>query len=120
MLAIAVFILAFLLVMAEEFAHLRKSKLVILAAGIIWSAIGLYYTSHGIPHLAEHALRHNLLEYAELMLFLLVAMTYIKSMEERRVFDALRGWLVARGFGFRSLFWITRTLAFLYPPSQTT
>jgi len=36
------------------------------------------------------------------------------------VFDALRGWLVARGFGFRSLFWITRTLAFLYPPSQTT
>ena len=46
---IAVFILAFLLVMAEEFAHLRKSKLVILAAGIIWSAIGLYYTSHGTP-----------------------------------------------------------------------
>ncbi|MDB4409999.1 sodium:proton antiporter NhaD, partial [Gammaproteobacteria bacterium] len=59
---------------------------------------------------------HNLLEYAELMLFLLVAMTYINTMEERRVFDALRGWLIARGFGFRSLFWITGGLAFFISP----
>ena len=38
----------------------------------------------------EAALRHNILEYAELMLFLLVAMTYINAMEERMVFGALR------------------------------
>ena len=43
-------------------------------------------------------------------------MTYINAMEERRVFDALRGWLIARGFGFRSLFWITGTLAFFISP----
>jgi hypothetical protein len=48
--------------------------------------------------------------------FLLVAMTYINAMEERRVFDALRGWLIARGFGFRSLFWITGALAFFISP----
>ncbi len=50
------------------------------------------------------------------MLFLLVAMTYINAMEERRVFDALRAWLVSSGFGFRSLFWITGTLAFFISP----
>ena len=114
--AIAIFILAYLLVMAEEFTHLRKSKPVILAAGIIWAVIGWVYVDHGLPHMAEHAVRHNLLEYAELMLFLLVAMTYINAMEERRVFDALRGWLIARGFGFRSLFWITGILAFFISP----
>ena len=114
--AIAIFILAYLLVMAEEFTHLRKSKPVILAAGIIWGTIAWVYDAHGLPHMAEHAVRHNLLEYAELMLFLLVAMTYINAMEERRVFDALRGWLIARGFGFRSLFWITGTLAFFISP----
>ena len=114
--AIAVFILAYLLVMAEEFTHLRKSKPVILAAGIIWAAIAVVYSGHGASHLPEEAIRHNLLEYAELMLFLLVAMTYINAMEERRVFDALRGWLIARGFGFRSLFWITGTLAFFISP----
>ena len=114
--AIVIFILAYLLVMAEEFTHLRKSKPVILAAGIIWAAIAWVYVDHGLPHMAENAVRHNLLEYAELMLFLLVAMTYINAMDERRVFDALRGWLVARGFGFRSLFWITGILAFFISP----
>lgn len=114
--AIAIFVLAYVLVMAEEFTHLRKSKPVILAAGIIWAAIAWVYVDNGLPHMAEHAVRHNLLEYAELMLFLLVAMTYINAMEERKVFDALRSWLIARGFGFRSLFWITGILAFFISP----
>ncbi len=84
----------------------------ILAAGIIWAMIGWVYLNHGMSELAEHAVRHNLLEYAELMLFLLVAMTYINGMEERRVFDALRSWLIRKGFSFRQLFWMTGTLAF--------
>ncbi len=114
--AIAIFLVAYLLVMAEEFTHLRKSKPVILAAGIIWGAIAWVAAQHGLSVEAEHAVRHNLLEYAELMLFLLVAMTYINAMEERRVFDALRAWLIRSGFGFRSLFWITGTLAFFISP----
>lgn len=114
--AIGIFAIAYLLVMAEEFTHLRKSKPVILAAGIIWSIIAWYYASHGFTHEAEAAVRHNLLEYAELMLFLLVAMTYINAMDERNVFEALRSWLVAKGFGFRQLFWITGVLAFFISP----
>ncbi|WP_232020259.1 sodium:proton antiporter NhaD [Sulfuriflexus mobilis] len=115
--AIGVFVLAYLLVMAEEFTHMRKSKPVILAAGIIWAAIAWTYQSQGLPPgLPEGAIRHNLLEYAELMLFLLVAMTYINTMEERRVFDALRAWLISSGFGFRALFWITGILAFFISP----
>jgi NhaD family Na+/H+ antiporter len=114
--AIAIFLIAYLLVMAEEFTHLRKSKPVILAAGIIWGAIAWVAAQQGLSVEAEHAVRHNLLEYAELMLFLLVAMTYINAMEERRVFDALRAWLIRSGFGFRSLFWITGTLAFFISP----
>lgn len=115
-LSIGIFILAYLFVMAEEFTHLRKSKPVILGAGIIWGVIGWYYANNGLPDVAEHAVRHNLLEYAELMLFLLVAMTYINTMEERRIFDALRAWLVRSGFGFRALFWITGVLAFFISP----
>ena len=114
--SLAIFVIAYLFVMAEEFTHLRKSKPVILAAGIIWALIGYVYVSHGMNHTAEAAVRHNLLEYAELMLFLLVAMTYINSMAERKVFDALRAWLINKGFGFRSLFWITGTLAFFISP----
>ncbi|MCU7878266.1 MAG: sodium:proton antiporter NhaD [Candidatus Thiodiazotropha sp. (ex Lucinoma borealis)] len=115
-LSIGIFLLAYLLVMAEEFTHLRKSKPVIIGAGLIWGIIAWVYTNHDLPTMAEQAVRHNLLEYAELMLFLLVAMTYINTMEERCVFDALRAWLIRKGFGFRSLFWITGTLAFFISP----
>jgi len=114
--ALGIFVLAYLFVMAEEFTHLRKSKPVILAAGIIWAMIAVVYVNNGMTHQAEAAVRHNLLEYAELMLFLLVAMTYINAMEERRVFDALRSWLIRKGFSFRQLFWLTGTLAFFISP----
>ena len=76
--SIVIFVVAYLLVMTEEITHLRKSKPVILAAGLIWAIIGITYSQMGHSELAEAAVRHNLLEYAELMLFLLVAMTYIK------------------------------------------
>jgi NhaD family Na+/H+ antiporter len=69
-----------------------------------------------MPHAAKEMVQHNLLEYAELMLFLLVAMTYINAMDERNVFEKLRSWLVAKGFGFRQLFWITGVLAFFISP----
>jgi len=65
---------------------------------------------------AGQAVRHVLLEYGELMLFLLVAMTYVNCLEERGVFDALRSWLVRSGFSYRQLFWITGWLAFFISP----
>jgi NhaD family Na+/H+ antiporter len=115
-LSLAIFGFAYLLVTAEEFTHLRKSKPVIIAAGLIWGLVAFTATQSGLGHVAEAAARHNLLEYAELMLFLLVAMTYINAMEERQVFNALRSWLLRMGFGFRALFWLTGTLAFLISP----
>ena len=114
--ALAIFVIAYLFVMGEEFTHMRKSKPVILAAGAIWAMIGLIYAQHGMPHAAEVAVRHNILEYAELLLFLLVAMTYINAMEERLVFETLRVKLVCAGFSFRQLFWITGLLDFFISP----
>ncbi len=114
--AVIVFVLAYMLVMAEEFIHLRKSKPVILAAGIIWLMIAIVYSQHGDQHTAEAAIRHNILEYGELFLFLLVAMTYINAMEERLVFGALKSWLVSKGLTLRQLFWITGIIAFFLSP----
>ena len=125
--ALVVFVLAYAVVVGEEFLHIRKSMPVLVAAGIIWALIGWRYamaasaasdpqTARALAHVAEEMVRHNLLEYAELFLFLLVAMTFINSMEERGVFDALRGWMVSRGFSLRSLYWMTGGLAFCISP----
>lgn len=114
--ALMLFAVAYLFVMAEEFIHLRKSKPVVLVAGIIWVLIAWYYQSQGIPHEVEIAFKHNLEEYAELLLFLIVAMTYIIAMEERQVFEALRTWLIRKGLSYRALFWTTGLLAFFISP----
>jgi len=114
--ALAIFVIAYTLVIFEEQLHLRKSKPVLLAAGLIWILIAVVYQQHGFDHAAEVAIRHNFLEYAELFFFLLVAMTYINAMIERGVFDALRGWLVEKGFGYRTLFWMLGILAFFISP----
>ncbi len=116
LLCIVIFCIAYAVVMLEEKLHLRKSKPVLVAAGLIWILIGAYYVNNDIPGITESAFRHNLLEFAELMLFLLVAMTYINALEERRVFDALRSWMIQKGFNYKNLFWITGFLAFFISP----
>ena len=40
--ALIIFVLAYLVVMIEEFSHLRKSKPVIISAALIWGLIGFY------------------------------------------------------------------------------
>ncbi|WP_434361493.1 sodium:proton antiporter NhaD [Parasalinivibrio latis] len=114
--SLIVFVLAYAVVMMEEHLKLRKSKPVLLAAGIIWFALAWTYSATGNIAPVESAIEHNLLEYAELMLFLLVAMTYIAAMEERRLFDALKSWIVSKGLDLRSLFWLTGILAFFISP----
>jgi NhaD family Na+/H+ antiporter len=114
--AIALFVLAYLMVVLEEFTHLRKSQPVILAAGVIWALLAAVVALRGDAELAHAAIGGYLLEYAELLLFLLAAMTYVNAMSERRVFDALRAWLLRRTLGYRALFWITGGLAFVLSP----
>lgn len=115
-LSIAIFVIAYLLVIFEEKTHLRKSKPILIAAGLIWLIIGIVYHNHGISELAEAGVRHSFLEYAELFFFLLVAMTYINAMIERDVFDALRDWLINKGYSYRQLFWMTGVLSFFISP----
>lgn len=114
--ALFLFALAYILVMTEELLHLRKSKPVLVAAGLIWILIGAVYANEGLSPSAESAFRHTLLEFSELLLFLLVAMTYINAMEERNLFDALRAWMIRKGFNYRTLFWLTGGLAFFISP----
>jgi Na+/H+ antiporter NhaD/arsenite permease-like protein len=115
-LAIAVFLAAYVLVIVEENIHLRKSKPVMVAAGAIWILTAIAYASQHQSYVVAEILRHNLLEYAELLLFLLSAMTFINTMSERNIFEALRTRLVLLGSSLRAVFWLTGMLAFFISP----
>ncbi len=114
--SLIIFMLAILVVVFEEFTHLRKSKPMLLAAGLIWALIGLSVHDTPAALQAESAVRHSLLQYAELMLFMLVVMTYINAMTERRVFAALRNWMSRRHYSYQQLFWLTGLSTFFLSP----
>ena len=114
--AILLFIAAYGLVITEEFTNLRKSKPVMLAAGIIWALIAYQYAGSEQPDAAADAVHEYLTEFAQLFLFLLAAMTYVNAMSERNVFLALRSWLAQRAYTYRTMFWITGLLSFFLSP----
>ncbi|MGE0371976.1 MAG: sodium:proton antiporter NhaD [Gammaproteobacteria bacterium] len=113
---LVIFVLAYSFVVLEEFIHLRKSKPVVFAAGLIWILIAIAYAQAGDTATVGREVRHHIMEYAELLLFLLAAMTYINTMNERNVFQALRARLVASGYSLRTIFWLTGLLAFFISP----
>ena len=108
------------LVIFEETTHLRKSKPVLLAAGLIWVLIGMAYARPGNPRRRMSMPSQIIEEYGELFLFLLVAITYVNTLEERRVFDVLRARLIGMGFSYRQLFWITGICRSSCPRCSTT
>ncbi|MGB8815095.1 MAG: sodium:proton antiporter NhaD [Paracoccaceae bacterium] len=112
-LSVAIFLVAYVLVIFEEATHMRKSKPVLLAAGLIWALIGIAYAQAGLSEQAhEHAVE-IISEYGELFLFLLVAITYVNTLEERRGFEVLRAKLVGLGLSYKQLFLLTGAIAFL-------
>ena len=114
--SIVLFIIAYAFVMTEEVTHLRKSKPVLFVAGIIWAMIAWVGVQTGDSYAVKKELMHAFDEFNQLMLFLLVAMTYINSMTERNVFEKLRFILLNQNFTYKKLFWITGFISFFLSP----
>ncbi|MGH8049402.1 MAG: sodium:proton antiporter NhaD [Arenimonas sp.] len=114
LLAVGIFVTAYAFVVLEEKIHLRKSKPVLIAAGLIWGIVAWYCSLDSAlePDFAANAFRHIFLEFSELFFFLIVAMSFVAAMTERNVFEALRAELVSRNLSYRSLFWITGIVSF--------
>lgn len=103
---------SYVLVVLEERTHLRKSIPMIVAAGVLWGLVALSPAAErgsGILH-------ENILEFAELFLFILAAVSFVNTLEDRQVFDVLRSWLIRRGLSMRGIFWATGALAFVLSP----
>jgi Na+/H+ antiporter NhaD/arsenite permease-like protein len=104
------------LVAAEEPLHLRKSLPALLGGGLAWLIVGTALGQAGASEVAMHHFAETLTEYGELMLFLVVAMSYVNTLQDRLVFESLRTRLINQGWSLRQLFWITGALAFVISP----
>jgi len=110
--SLVVIVVAYFSAMLEDATMLRKSKSMVLGATLVWFVILIAYRQSGDVQPAVDAFKSNLQAYMELLLFIMASMTYLNAMEDMRVFDALRNWLVGARFGYRKLFWITGVLVF--------
>lgn len=112
--AISVTVIAYILAMTEDLHQLSKAKPMVLGSALIWFSIFIYYSvEFGTAKNVASIFQSNLTAYAELFLFITVSMTFLNSMTERGIFDALRIVLANKQYSYRQLFWITGVLAFL-------
>ena len=126
--SLLIFVIAYGFVVTEEVTHLRKSKPVLFAAGIIWAMVAWYGVAYDYSKpviisdevvgyvTVKEAMMHAFSEFSQLMLFLLVAMTFINSMTERNEFEKLRSKLLAQNYSYQKLFWITGFITFFLSP----
>ena len=115
-LALILFGAGYVLVVLEERTHLRKSIPMIAAAGAMWMLVALSSAWGAGAGTGSEILHDNILEFAELFLFILAAVSFVNTMEDRQVFDVLRTWLIKRGLSLRGVFWATGAIAFFMSP----
>ena len=112
-----VFVIGYLLIATEEKWDLNKAKPALFIGTFSFVLIGIYYSLNSLDIFSlHHYLKELIEEIAEIFFFLFVAMTYIESLIERGVFDALRYRLISRGYSYKKLYWITGSLAFWISP----
>lgn len=115
-LCLAIFIFAYIVVIFEEQIKLKKTIPVMCAAGIIWGLVSIIGIQKGLSHEVSNIIKSNINEFAEISLFLLVAMTYINIMKERNIFNYVRSILLSMGLSYRKLFWLITLLSFFISP----
>ena len=117
-LALAIFLIAYALVVSEEMSKMAKSKPVLVAAGLIWALIGFAYTQPAWAA-AEAAAQHAIFEYGELFLFLMVAITYVNTLGRAPGLRCAAG-ASSRAQSFLSRpFWVTGCWRFVFRAFST-
>jgi len=116
-LSLAVFVVAYYFIAAEEKYEINKAKPALFAGTFMFMLIGIYYVFNGLnPKAVHEEMEVLILEIAEIFFFLFVAMTYIETLIERGVFDLMKYKLVSKGYTYKKLFWLTGLLAFFISP----
>jgi Na+/H+ antiporter NhaD/arsenite permease-like protein len=112
-----IFIAGYYFIAMEDKYHIDKAKPALFIGTFMYILIGGFYAFYGLNFVPfKNEITHLVYEIAEIFFFLYVAMTFVEALIERGVFNALKGKLIAKGYSFRQLFWITGFLAFFISP----
>jgi len=112
-----IFIVGYYFIAMEDKYHIDKAKPALFIGTLMYIMIGGFYAYYGLNFIPfKNEITHLVFEIAQIFFFLYVAMTFVEALIERGVFNALKGKLIAKGYNYRELFWITGFLAFFLSP----
>lgn len=116
-LILAIFVVGYIVIALEEQLHINKAKPALFIGTFTFILIGGYIFFNGYdPAPFKEEVHHVIYEIATIFFFLYVAMTYIETLIERRVFESLKFKLVHAGYSYKKLFWITGFICFFISP----
>jgi uncharacterized membrane protein len=93
-------IIAYAVVVFGEGYELKKSIPVLIGAGVIWALVAIIDGRQGDEHLMQqmnYGFDHATVEIGHLTFFLVTAMTYVVTLQERNVFEMVRFKLLGAG-----------------------
>ncbi|KAL0234826.1 hypothetical protein PCE1_001862 [Barthelona sp. PCE] len=118
-LTVILFAIGLVFVILEEITHIKKSKVLMVTSGLSWLLVAIKFdgkkTDDGHSWVA-HSIEEYLVEYTQLFLFLLAAMTFVNAMSSLGLFNFLREWIINKRLKKRAMFWLTGCAAFLLSP----
>lgn len=116
-LVLGIFVVCYYFIANEERYNLDKSAPALFAGIVGFLVIAIYYWFSNLDITLVHKESEAvILEIAEIFFFLFVAMTYIESLIYMGAFDRLKYNLIAKGYTYRKLFWVTGFIAFFLSP----
>ena len=104
---IIVFVIAYAAIALEEPLRINKSAAALIGAAVLWS---IYALSIGDPDLVDENLSHSLVETAQIVFFLIGAMTVVEVVDSHDGFEVITSRITARSLG--SLVWILGGVTF--------
>jgi len=104
---VLIFVIAYAVIAFEEPLRVNKSAAGLIGAGVLWS---VYALSTGDPALVEENLSHSLVETAQIVFFLIGAMTIVEVIDAHDGFEAITSRIRARSLG--ALVWTMAVVTF--------
>lgn len=112
-----IFIIGYYFIANEEKYKLDKAIPALVIGVSSFLLIAVYYYINDLDiNLVHNELEKVILEIAEILFFLFVAMTYIEVLIYLKVFDSLKYKLISKEYSYKKLFYLTGLIAFFLSP----
>ncbi len=116
-LSLIIFVLGYFFISLEDKYKVNKAKIALFIGTLMFILIWVYFKINWLDNnLVYQYIEHLLVEIAEIVFFLFVAMTFIEAMINRNVFEFVKYKLIQKNYSYQKLYWILGFLAFFLSP----